>query len=221
MADLNKPIQERYTSIKDYQALVDKAPLQEYFMYLERDAVPVNIPPKDKRAACKPFNDKNIEVWQSARKLGAAIYGRVRCTFAYIYLPSDTGAVRVFSLQGKQFTDYPAIEDCGVGEVSTELTSAVFGTPAPCDVRDFINPDTLHVGKLTDTAYKFVQTCTNNRLQSPYILYRPDRFSWHFEFGECASIIPDTPAPTPVTPQQKKKSWLLALLAGAASILTD
>ena len=118
--------------------------------------------------------------WKEGRENGLALYGAVRCSFASIYYPGKGGHfTRIFNLQAVDFFNEPIIEDCLFTELDVEKVAKAFGTPdVNCPVEKVFNPHTLHIGKLTQEAFKFVKACTKGAVTSRYICYRPDQFVW-------------------------------------------
>ena len=172
----------------------EKDELSAYFAELEKSAV--------------TSNDSNIAVWQTARSLGAALYGRIRCTYANISIPTQDGVqTRLFSLQRGTFPEL-VIEDCGSAELDPKRTTPVLGAPAPCDVRDLTNADKPHVGKLAEDVWHYVQAACGGMPTTPYVLYYPKRFTWTFTPDKCATI------------PGEKKNWLPIALPVVLSLFT-
>ena len=190
--------------------------LVKQFSEREAAAVPnidASLKGTRKGTACKPFNFENMQVWEQARRLGMTLVGKVRCTYADIAVPTTDGSLtRIFSLQAKAFDGDYIIEDCGASECSSDLTTAVFGAPAPCDTRDFYDGAKPHVGRLSDEAFAYVSQHCN--LTTPYVIYFPKRLTWHFLPEKCKGIEANTKS-------GKSGKWFLPLLAGAVSFLID
>ena len=215
-------IQNLHDSISDYKGSADVSNselglLASHFRALESEAVPQidqSLKGQQKGRACRPFNAKNIAVWEQSRRLGAAIVGKVRCTYAHIAIPTpDSSLLNLFTLQASMFAGDYLIQDCGVAEVDPELTEAVFGAPAPCDSRDCFDAGKPHVGKLTDAAFEHIkQYCA---ITTPYVIYYPRRWSWRFVAQPAPGIQPPTPTPS------TKRKWLFPIVAGALAYLFD
>lgn len=144
--------------------------------------------------------------WIAARQNSQTLQGSVLCTWANIFLPTADGKIKsVFSFQrhrGQYQQDlYTIIQDDFVAELS--WINSVAGQTSPwgnlsigkkngetlysyADIlgkHNFFNPDTLHLGRLTEAGIAEIEYCTDRSLTgylqaSPYILYRPKQWRW-------------------------------------------
>ena len=169
------------------------------------------------------------EIWKAQRQQAAPVQAGVLCTFADIYFPYGNEAKKIFSFQKRQ-SDYTLIEDAA--EVELEWMESKTGSPFGViwqqtnkgtfmvtynellGVKNFFDPTTLHVGRLTDAALDIMEQAgflnLVDQLQyNPYVLYRPSKWQW---------AVDDQPiiAPEPNPDQKKRRNIILLGLATSA-----
>ena len=164
-------------------------------------------------------NEENIKNWMGWRRQGYLAFGKVRCTYARVFLPREDGsAMMLFSIQKSFFGGGNVIEDCGMSELNQDATKYVFGNVAPCNDTDYLNPEKLHVGKLSDDMWRMIQKYCNGLPSTPYVLFNPYNWTWGTRYAKT----PEIDYPSGIVPIGKKaKSVLIPALLAAASMMLD
>ena len=169
------------------------------------DLQPVD-PPQETKDDTKEILVVSELVWEQNRREALAQGGKIKCTFARVFMPSQTGAVPFFSIQKRNFADY-IIEDCEVEELDQEATRKIFGVIAPCNEADYLNAKRWHVGKLSQDVLAYIRKYKGGQPTTPYVLYDPRDWTW-----ESAGAFKGAGLGS----KAKRSKWLMWLLAGSA-----
>lgn len=147
--------------------------------------------------------------WEQNRREALAQGGKIKCTFARVFLPSNSGVAPFFSIQRRNFADY-IIEDCEVEELDQEATRKIFSVVAPCNEADYLNAKRWHVGKLSQDVLAYIRKYKGGQPTTPYVLYDPRDFVW-----QSAGAFNGTGMQTAT----KKRSLLPWILAAAGLLM--
>ena len=158
----------------------------------------------DKPGTNTPSAD--ADTWQLNRQQGLAQGGKVKCTFARVWIPGANKVSPLFSIQKATISDY-ILEDCEVEELDQQATREVFGVVAPCAENDYFDLKKWHVGRLSDDIWKYIQKYKGGQPTTPYVLYDPRDWTW-----ESAGAFKGAG----LTSKAKRRKWLMWLLAGAS-----
>lgn len=141
-------------------------------------------------------------IWQQARLNKRTLQAGVLCSWSPIYLWNGKEFARVFNFQ-KQQSGYTLIEDAwevelnwangGVSpfgllykQIDDKFYSVGYNTLL--GTKNFFNPNTLHVARLTDAALNWLNRCNYHiadiLAQNPYVLYQPSRWQWAYVQGK-------------------------------------
>ena len=172
--------------------------------------------------------------WRDAREIRAVQQGSVLCTWARVYAPvydiMNEYIKPIFSFQHGAF-DFTVIQDDPIAELA--WMDSIGGYTSPWGQlhiqrkggryaysyneilgdKNFFNPTTLHVGRLTDASIEYLIKNSKNLdiiayiQKTPYILYRPMQWRWDKIRGEDNSDYD----------YQPKKNNILPLLLGSVA----
>ena len=140
-------------------------------------------------------------IWQQARLNKRTLQAGVLCSWSPIYLWNGKEFARVFNFQKAQ-SEYTLIEDAWEVELNwanggvspfggmykeTDKGFYSVGYNTLLGTKNFFNPNTLHVARLTDAALDWLIRCNYHiadvLARNPYVLYQPSCWQWAYAKG--------------------------------------